>query len=71
MTYGNQTAARPCYTYKHRRSTQLSETRRKMVRLRAIRRALHFVGFLCYWAVILAAGYLAMLAFMIAMILLS
>lgn len=71
MTYGYQITARRGYTYARRNIRQSLETRKKLARLRAIKRALHFVGFLCYWAIILAASYLAMLAVMITMILLS
>ena len=71
MTYGYQIAARPGHTYKHHRSTKHIAARKKLARMRAIRRALHFVGFLCYWAIALAAGYLVTLAFLIAMVLLS
>ena len=71
MTYGYQIPARRGYTYARHTTRQSLETRKKLARQRAIKRALHFVGFLCYWAIILAAAYLSMLAFMITMVLLS
>ena len=52
-------------------ATQRRAERKKLSRLRTIKRVLHFIGFLCFWAVFISAAYLAMLAAMIVCICLS
>jgi hypothetical protein len=52
-------------------ATQRRAECKKLARLRTAKRALHFVGFLCYWAIAFSAIYLAMLAAMIVCICLS
>lgn len=52
-------------------ATQRRAGRKKLARLRTAKRVLHFAGFLCYWAVIFAVAYLAMLAAMAVFIFLS
>ena len=45
-------------------AAQRRAQRKKLRTLRRIRRAVHFFGFLCYWAVALSIGFLAVLAIM-------
>lgn len=52
-------------------AAQRRADRKKLRRLRTIKRALHFVGFLAFWAVILGIAYLLSLAAMIVFICLS
>lgn len=72
MTY---TTARPAIRNKARYVTAPRRRRlpknKRLARLVAVKRALHFVGFLCYWAVALGLAYLAMLVFMVACLALS
>lgn len=76
MTYGNQIAMRYRYpfdtiTYTKPETPQRRAARRKLARLRTIKRALHFIGFLCFWATVLAVTCLAMLAAMFLFVSLS
>lgn len=52
-------------------AAQRRAERKKLARLRTAKRVLHFIGFLCYWAVAYAIMYLAMLAAIIVCICLS
>lgn len=52
-------------------SAPIASDRRKLYRLRAAKKALHFFGFLCYWAVALSIGFLAVLAIMALFVCLS
>lgn len=45
-----------------RSSTTMSQSSRKLARLRAAKKALHFLGFLCYWAIALSIGFLVIIA---------
>ena len=73
MTYG-QPAAR--YRFNFETAAQIAADqrraeRKKLRRLRTIKRVLHFVGFLAYWAIILGIAYLLTLAAGIVFIFLS
>jgi hypothetical protein len=73
MTYG-QPAARTRYDFEAvaQITANLRRAERKRLRrLRAIKRALHFLCFLSYWAIVLGIGYLLSLAVMILFIYLS
>ena len=74
MTYSQRPAARSRYNYSTVAviaAAQRKAERKRLARLRTIKRALHFIGFLCYWAVAIAVVYLVMLAVMIVCILLA
>ena len=72
MTYGSQiTTARTRYPFNHRSAQQHREARKRLARQRAIKRVLHFLGFLAYWSVILSVTYLVTLAVLIVFILLA
>ena len=49
-------------------ATQRQAERKKLHRLRQAKRALHFLGFLSYWAIIGGIAYLLALAVMIAFV---
>lgn len=71
MTYGNQITTRTRYPFTNTGSKRPGKARRKLARLRTIKRLLHFVGFLAYWAVVFSVAYLATLAVLIVCICLS
>lgn len=66
MTYS--TAARTRFdfdTVAQIAATQRQVERKKLRRLRKVKRALHFLGFLSYWAIIVGITWLLALAVMI------
>lgn len=70
MTY-NQTAVKTRYDFEtvaQIAATQRQAERKKLARLRRIKRALHFVGFLSYWAIFAGITYLVATAVMIAFV---
>lgn len=71
MTYGSQITTRTRYPFDHRSAQQRREARKRLARQRAIKRLLHFLGFLAYWSVILSVTYLVTLAVLIVFILLA
>ena len=52
-------------------AAQRRAQRKKLRTLRRLRRAVHFFGFLCYWAVVLSIVYMVALAIMFMLIILS
>lgn len=76
MTCGNQIATRYRYnfdaiSYTKPETPQRKAARRKLARLRAIKKVLHFIGFICFWATVLAVTCLAMLVAMFLFVALS
>ena len=71
MTYGSQITTRTRFPFDYRTTQQHREARKRLARQRAIKRLLHFVGFLAYWSVILSVTYLVTLALLIVCILLA
>ena len=64
MTYLYQTngqAARYRYQYQTTSAPRPRALPRKVARLLIAKRVLHFIGFLCFWAVALSVAFLAML----------
>lgn len=73
MAYG-QPAARTRYDFDAVAqivANQRRAERKRLRRLRTIKRALHFLGFLSYWAIIVGTAYLLSLAVMILFIYLA
>ena len=73
MTYG-QPAARTRFDFDcvaQIATTQRRAEHKKLRRLRKAKQALHFLGFLSYWAIILGIFYLLALAVMITLVYLS
>lgn len=73
MTYG-QPAARTRFdfdTVAQIAANQRRADRKKLRRLRKVKRALHFLGFLSYWAIIVGITWLLSLAVMILFIYLA
>ena len=74
MTYSQQGTTKTRYDFDAVAAiyaTMRQAERRKLRRLRAIKRLLHFMGFLCYWACFVAVTYLGALVAMIVFIRLS
>jgi hypothetical protein len=70
MTY-SQTAVKTRYDFEtvaQIAATQRRAERKKLARLRTIKRVLHFVGFLSYWAIFAGIAYLVATAVMIAFV---
>ena len=73
MTYGHP-AARTRFDFEtvaQIAANQRRADRKKLRRLHMAKRALHFLGFLSYWAIIVSIAYLAMLAVSVVFIYLS
>lgn len=71
MTYGSQIAIRTRFPFDALSAQQRKATRRKLARLRKIRRVVHFLGFLAFWAVTISVTYLLTLAVLIVAVLLA
>lgn len=68
MTYGQQMTARTRYDFAAVAAITAANRRaerKKLARLRILKRVLHFIGFLSYWAVALSVTYLVLLAIMV------
>lgn len=52
-------------------ANQRRKERRKLRRLRKVKRALHFFGFLCYWAIVAGIGSTLITAAMVLFVFLS
>ena len=74
MTYSQQGATKTRFDFDAVAAiyaTMRQAERRKLRRLRAIKRLLHLLGFLCYWAIFVAIAYLCLLTAAIVFIRLS
>lgn len=74
MTYGHQAATATRFDFDAVAviaATQRRKEREKLARLRKAKQALHFFGFLCYWAIIAGIASLVFLAAMIVCLYLS
>lgn len=74
MTYSQQPAAKTRFDFDTVAAVYAElhrAERKRLTRLRMIKRVLHFFGFLCYWAIFTAIGYLVLLAAVVVFIGLS
>lgn len=74
MTYGYQTTAATRFdfgTIAQCTTARRRAERKKLARLRILKRAVHFLGFLSFWALVLSITYLVGLAVMIALVCLA